>query len=531
MESFMKQGFARLLVCSVLAAAAGTAWAQAPGADDVVHFEIRRFEVVGNTLLSPAEVEAAVAPFVGRQRDFGDVQRALEALEALYHARGYNVVTVRLPEQELNGGVVRLDVVQTRIGRITVSGNRAFTGQNIRHSLPALQSGHTPQLAQVSANLKLANENPAKKIKLSLEGAQADDEVNARIEVSEQRPWRAMLNLDNSGTDATGKTHAGVVLQHANLLGRDHVGSVQYTTTVEKPEQVAVWGVGYHIPFYALGDSLDLFASYSNVDSGTVNAGLFDLAVAGKGAVYGARYNSILARRGALAQRLVFGLDHKAYKNSVMFAGENFGNDVTVHPLSAAWLGTLGLPDGEANLALTLVQNIAGGSRGGSAAFARVRSSASASWNALRLAAGYTHAFGGDWQARLLANGQYTRDALVPGEQFGAGGSTSVRGFEERELATDSGLLANLELYTPDLCGKAGWQCRALAFYDIAWGERNHVLPGELTRTTIASAGIGLRFAASSAASVQLDYGHTARTGALAGTANNKLHLRVGLAY
>ena len=110
----MKQRFARLLAGSVLAAAVGAAWAQdgtpaaAPAPDDIVRFEISRFEVAGNTLLDPKEIDQAVAPHAGPNRDFGDVQRALEALEALYHARGYNVVSVQLPEQELNGGVVRL---------------------------------------------------------------------------------------------------------------------------------------------------------------------------------------------------------------------------------------------------------------------------------------------------------------------------------------------------------------------------------------------------------------------------------------
>ncbi|GAB3405156.1 BamA/TamA family outer membrane protein [Massilia agilis] len=528
----MKQRFARLLAGSVLAAAVSAAWAgetAEPG--DVIRFEISRFDVSGNTLLAPADVERVVAPFAGRNRDFGDVQRALEALEELYHERGYNVVTVQLPEQELNGGVVRLQVVQTKIGKVQVSGNKAFSEQNIRRSLPTLQPGQTPNLKQVSANLKLANENPAKKISLGLSGGEADDEVDARVEVQDERPWKVMANLDNTGTAATGKTHAGVVLQHANLFGLDHVASLQYTTTVEHPDQVAVWGVGYHIPLYALGDSVDLFGSYSNVDSGTVSAGLFNLAVSGKGAVYGARYNQILARRGDYESRLVYGLDYKAYRNSVLLYGQDFGNNVTVHPLSVAYMGTLPLPGAEANFSISAAHNIAGGSRGSAADFERARSGAKAAFNLLRFSGAFSMALAGDWQARMLANGQYTADALVPGEQFGAGGSTSVRGFNERDLATDSGVLLNYELYTPNLCGKANWQCRLLAFYDTAYGKRNHTLPGELTSTAIASTGVGLRFAVGSSASIQLDYGHVLKEGALTGTSKNKLHVRVGLAY
>jgi hemolysin activation/secretion protein len=535
----MKQRFARLFAGSVLAMAVSAAWAQATvaaPADDVVRFAITRFEVGGNTLLPQEDVERAVAPFTGPGRDFGDVQRALEALEALYHERGYNVVTVQLPEQELNGGVVRLNVLQTRIGKVSVSGNRAFDSANIRRSLPALVEGQTPNLKNISANLKLANENPAKRVKLSLEGGQVEDTVDARIEVEDERPWTVMANFDNTGTRETGKTHAGAVLQHANLWGRDHVASLQYTTTVEEPSQVGVWGIGYHVPFYAQGGALDLYASYSDVDSGVVTAGLFDLAVSGRGAVYGARYSQVLAKRllagRELEGRIVYGFETKAYKNSVRLFDQDFGNDVTVRPLSIGYVGRVGLDNGEANFTATLLRNIPGGSRGSKEDFAAARAGARAGYTALRFAGAWTHALGAsDWQARLFANGQYSGDALVSGEQFGMGGSTSVRGFEERALSLDTGAGLNLELYTPNLCSRAGWQCRLLGFYDAAWGKRNDALPGELRSTSIAAAGLGLRFVAGRAASVQVDYGAVVKEGAVGGAGNGRLHVRVGLAY
>ncbi|OON61933.1 peptidase S37 [Massilia sp. KIM] len=535
----MKQRFARLLAGSVLAAAVSAAWAQEPApqapADDVVRFEISRFEVSGNTLLDEGEIARATAPFTGARRDFGDVQRALEALESLYHARGYNLVTVQLPEQELGGGVVRLNVLQTRIGKIKVSGNRHAGVENVRRSLPALREGETPNLDQVSANLKLANDNPARKIKLSLGSGAEDETVDAGVEVQDQRPWSVMLNLDNTGTGATGDTHAGVVLQHANLWGRDHVASLQYTTTVEHPDQVSVWGLGYHVPLYAQNAALDFYASYSDVDSGVVSAGVFDLAVSGRGAVYGARYTKILpkARLGGreFEARLLFGLDVKAYKNSVLFQREDFGNDVTVRPLSLGYAGRVALDGGEASFALSLLRNLPGGSRGADEDFRRARLGAKPGYAALRASAAWTQALGAsDWQARLLLNGQLTGDALVPGEQFGAGGAASVRGFDERQLATDSGLAANLELYSPNWCG-GGWQCRLLAFHDAAHGRRKHALPGEAASASIASAGLGLRLAAGSAVSVQVDYGHVVKEGGLNDAGSGKLHVRIGLAY
>ncbi|HEX8614944.1 MAG TPA: ShlB/FhaC/HecB family hemolysin secretion/activation protein [Telluria sp.] len=527
----MTPSFARLAAGAMLAATVGAAWGIEPPAPDPIRFDISRYEVAGNTLLGATEVDATLLPFTGGGRDFGDVQRALEALEALYHARGYQVVTVRLPEQELTRGVVRLEVVQTRIGRIIVAGNTVVDEANVRRALPALQPGRTPDLDRVSANLRMANDNPARKISLNLQSGTADDELDARLVVSDDKPWSAMLNLDNTGSGQTGKTHAGVLLQHANLWGRDHVGSVQYTTTVEEPGKVSVYGAGYHIPLYDLGDSVDVYASYSDIDSGAVTAGIFNLAVSGKGTVLGARYNQVLARRGKLDPRLVYGFDHKAYKNSVLLAGQNLGNDITVHPLSVTFLASTPLAGGEANFSLGVVRNVPGGSRGGSADFARTRAGARAGYSMARFAAGFSRANAQDWQLRALASGQITGDALVPGEQFGAGGAASVRGFDERAVSTDSGVLANLELYSPNWCAaRQRWQCRVLAFVDAAHGRRHDALPGEAARATVSSAGLGWRFSMGNSLNMQVDYGHVLRRdGAASG--NDKVHVRVGLAY
>lgn len=52
-------------------------------------FAIERFDVVGDRLLGEQTVQGIVGAFAGPGKDFGDVQRALEALEAAYRALGY----------------------------------------------------------------------------------------------------------------------------------------------------------------------------------------------------------------------------------------------------------------------------------------------------------------------------------------------------------------------------------------------------------------------------------------------------------
>ncbi len=528
----MKHRLIPMLVGALLSAAASSA---VLAADDSPHFDINRFDIRGNTLLSAQTVDSTVAPFVGKQRDFADVMGAVEALEAEYQARGYQLVRIDLPEQELNQGVVILNVVQTKIGNVVVEGNQNFTDANIRNSLPGLREGEIPDLKAISKSLKLANENPAKKTVMKMKSGPVDGEVDATLAVADESVWLTTLNLDNTGTAATGRTYAGVVLQNANLFGRDHVLSLQYTTTLEEPSRVGVYGVGYHLPLYALGDSMDFFASHSDVDAGTVTAGILNLAVSGKGSMYGARYNQNFATVGNYESKLVYGVDYKAFKNSMEIVGisnSQLGSDITVHPLSAGYFGNWALQNGDANFGVTLLHNIPGGSNGSQQDFDVARFDAKDDYTALRFAASTTQALPADWLARVIVNGQYTKDALIPGEQFGAGGASSVRGFDEREVSNDSGVTANFEVYSSPLCRNTDWQCRVLAFYDTAYLKRNHALPGEFESIAISSIGVGVRFQLRNNVNLQMDYGHVLHAEATATQkGDDRLHARLSLSF
>ncbi|MBS4096810.1 MAG: ShlB/FhaC/HecB family hemolysin secretion/activation protein [Sulfuricella sp.] len=521
-------------VGGILAALAVAAHAAEDQAVVIPRFDVEQYQVEGNSLLGRELVQQILQPFTGKQRDFGDVQRAIDALEDAYRQRGYNTVQVSLPEQELERGVIRVKVTEARLAKVAVEGNQYFSTANIFASMPSLQVGDTPNIARISNNLRVANDNPAKKVSLQLQSGEREDEIIANMKVTDELAWKIGLTADNTGTQQTGATRLGLVYQYANLFDKDQVVSLQYTTSPEKSDKVGIYSLGYRIPLYELGDSIDVFAGYSDVDSGTISAGVYDLKVSGKGTVSGMRYNHNLGRAGNYDSKVIFGLDYRAYKNSVSVIDSQLGNDVTVHPFSVAYGGTWTIPAGEVGFNLTLLQNIPGGSRGGDQEFNLARAGAPVTYRILRYAANYAQVFGGDWQFRVSLTGQYTNDPLVPGEQFGVGGATTVRGFLEREVANDRGHLFNAELYTTNLApllGLAPLNLRALAFFDAGYVSRIAPLAGEAQSASISSAGVGLRLVHDKNLTFGIDYAYVIDAGGSQSKGDQRLHFRMGVLY
>ena len=471
-----------------------------------------------------------MAPFTGVSSDFSTVQKAVEALTAVYRTHDLTLVRVVVPEQELEGGVVRLRVIEAHIHAIKVQGNQHFSDDNVRASIPALVAGQIPDMRDVSAELKLANESPVKQTTLQIQTAGQDDQVDALLKVTDAAPWAIGAGIDNTGDRQTGRERATLHYLNANITGRDDVLSLQYTTSLLDPHAVGVYGLGYHLPIYGWADSLDFFATYSDVNAGTVSAGLLDLTVSGKGTVAGLRYNHALPRLGDYESKLVLGFDYKAFENDIAFNGSPLGDDVTVHPLSLTYNGTWPVIDGTFNFYLSGTRNISGGSHGDSGAFEATRSGAPADYTVFRYGASFARPLPGDLQVRLQISGQETGDALIPGEQFGAGGSSSVRGFDEREFANDRGRVVNAELYSPEFCGIKDTQCRILGFYDAGWLSRNDALPGEETKEDIASVGAGARLSYEDF-QAQLDYGYVLQGLDASRRGASRIHFRVLLNY
>jgi len=201
-----------------------------------------------------------------------------------------------------------------------------------------------------------------------------------------------------------------------------------------------------------------------------------------------------------------------------------------VHPVSVTYTGNWAIIGSTFNFFVTGIRNIPGGSNGGSADFSAARVGATDNYSVLRYNATYMKVLPQDWQLRFVLNGQITSDALVDGEQFGAGGANSVRGFFEREVADDEGRTTNLELYTPNVCS-GGTQCRVLGFYDTGYVSRNDAQPGEITAESIGSVGLGVRAAMVPYALVQADVAHVLDGTTLSPKGSNRVHFRVVLTY
>jgi len=515
----MKKRFGYVLSMLVLSGMCGSVSAESSAAFPdtavlegpvVLRFAIESYIVEGASLLKKDEFDRAVAPYVGKEKDFSDVQYALEAVEELYAAKGYSAVHVLLPEQELEGGTVRFQVIESRFGKVEVKDNKFFSRQNVMDAIPAVREGRVPRAKDIARQLRLANENPARQLNVVLKAGEEDDRVDASVLVNDLNPRQWGVTLDNSGSKETGVARLGISYRDASLFNRDHVGQVQMQMSPQYTDRVKVLGGSYKAPIYSFGHSIEVFGGYSNINS--VIGGLDNFK--GGGLMLSTRYNIPLERIGTFDPKLSFGLDWRKFSKVEMTGSTPtvLYDDIVVTPLSVAYAVQGKLAHGDLNLNASLTANMPVSSQGKAATFSTYDhvnfSDPTPGYKVLRFGAGYFTRIERDWQFRVAFNGQWSGDELIQGEQIRLGGADGVRGFSEGSETGEQGVKFNLEAYAP------AWQrgesnLRGLVFVDA--GSVNSKSAN--ATTSIAGAGLGVRAGYMDKYSLKLDAGRIMKAG------------------
>jgi len=506
-----------LAFCAVLAA-----WAQPVQAQET-RFAVTAYTVDGDNPLSAADTQSLLAPFTGEAMTIDRLQAAASALETALKYRGYGFLRVIIPPQDARG-TITLRVLAFKLNAVNVSGNAAFSSDNIRRSLPALASGITPNLREIARAQALANDHPSKQLSVTLQQGRAPDTVDAAVKVDDSNPLQFFASLDNSGTKQSGHTRLGVGISHSNLFDRDHSLTATYTTSPDgHRDDLQQYGLYYRAPVYAWNGALAAYYTKSDSNSGVV-ANFFN--VSGSGEFYGLRWTHRLLPFGRYSHAAELGVESRFFGSNVLFNNARISTDVRSQPLLLRYTGRLDGADYGLRGSLEFAHNLGGGSSNTDAAYTANRAGAGKDWQAWRYSFEGSKALGG-WIATAKLRGQVSGDALIAGEQFGLGGAAGVRGFEEREGTGDQGLLGTLELTTPLLADGL----RAVLFSD-AGAVRNHQAGGGIAaREGASSLGAGLRWQWRRQLSVTLDWAQVLNGAGTTNKHDNRVHFSMALRY
>ncbi|RBP43626.1 hemolysin activation/secretion protein [Roseimicrobium gellanilyticum] len=456
---------------------------------------IREYRVQGSKKLGPVEIGNAVYPFLGPARTVDDVEEARAALEKAYHDKGFQSVSVEVPQQSAARGIIVLRVVENKVGRLRVHGARYFLPSDIKRMAPSLAEGAVPDFNEVPKDL-VKMQSADRQVTPALRTGVEPGTVDVDLTVKDTLPLHGSIEFNNRYSPDTVPLRLNASLSYGNLWQLGHSIGASFQIAPERPEDATVYS-GYYIARVPGMDNFSLMFMGTKQDSDVSTLG--GAAVAGRGEILGVRGLVTLPSLGNYYQSLSFGLDWKNFDEDVVVGDDTFSTPIQYWPISinygGSWLGKRSFTEFNTNVTFHLR-----GTGSDPIEFDNKRYLADGAFIYFRGDVSHQHDLPHGFRVFGKAQGQIADSPLINSEQYAGGGLGTVRGYLESTALGDSGLFGTLELQSPSFIGtdreERGQRVNEWRVYGFVEGGSlwlREPLPDQQDTFELASLGIGSR--------------------------------------
>jgi hemolysin activation/secretion protein len=451
-------------------------------------FVLSRVSLTGARAVRREEIERAYQPYLGKKVSQADLAAIASAISDLYRVAGFHLSRAIVPPQDIQGGHVRLLVIEGGITEVAFKGEGAEQF-GVRSLLGPVLAEQPSRLPTLERQLLLINGRPGVRI-----ADTALEEIGVasghfRL-IVDLKTWRiyTSFGLDNLGSSSVGPWQTYATGAFNSYLAPGDVLAVNLSTIANDPRQLAFGRLSYDVPVGIDGARLGASALYSEVRPGDIRRLDNDITKTESFEIRGSTVplqsqRSTLTLAAALAftnvsENDVFGPFYMDHIRTVRLTSDyrlqdNFGGN---NHLTATWRQGL---------------EIFGASRRDDDFVSRY--GASGKFSVLNLGFTRYQKLSDAWSVKLAGAGQIASGPLFTSQQFYLGGAAFGRGYGSAEISGDNGMAGSFELrFDQKLSFKylTGYQLYGFIDAGTAWNDGYSYTDG----LALTSAGAGVRF-------------------------------------
>ncbi|MCV6613076.1 MAG: hypothetical protein OIF55_20140 [Amphritea sp.] len=407
--------------------------------DNALVFEIEAIALTGNTLFSDAELLADSGFSPRTPITLNDLLRISDHIADFYRDQGFPVVRAVIPPQEINEGVVLIQVVEARLGESVLLNQSEVADDLVLDTLSHIPRGEVITQADLDRALLLLADLPGTEVKALLKPGKQIATTDLDVVLKKIADTGGSVRFSNYGSEFLRRERLSGSFSLYNPFNRGDELTLNATSSGSRLNylklgySLIVNGYGSQAGIGLSGLEYKLGSSLSDLDA-QGRAGTADIWVRQpllrslNNSLYGSvtyqhnlfddRVNSSDIRRDRSVNNLAFALNGE-HQNS-LFGGYAYWR-------LALTAGSIDFNNASA--------------RQDDAATARTQGD----FSKLELQSGYLYEFSSDSRLWVTLAGQSAGGNLDSSQKMVLGGAYSVRAYDTGAIAGDSGYLARLE--------------------------------------------------------------------------------------
>jgi hemolysin activation/secretion protein len=483
-------------------------------------FAVKRLEIRGNTRFEAATLHALIADAEGKSLNLAQLSAITDRITEYYHSHHYPLARAILPAQTIKDGVVVIQVLEARYGKVALHNQSRVTDSLLQSTLSPLKVGEVIEQTEMDHVLLLMSDVPKIEVHALVKPGDTVGTSDLDVTTLPGPRWSAIASIDDYGNKYTGRTRGGGTItlvdpfDHGDYLslaglssGEDlNYGRLSYETTLNGLGTRL--GAAYSGLHYKLGDGLQSLDGHGTAEVASLWA-KHPLVRSPNADLYlQVQYDRLTLRDDLDAG--VIKSDRHLDNGSASLTGDArdalLAGAVSTANLTVTY-GRVNFDDGAAETT--------------DAVTARTQGSFS-KWN-LNIARQqqFTAADG----VYLSFAGQWTSDNLDSSQKMIAGGPYTVRAYDLGVLSGDTGELGTAEFqHTLGAAWGGTWQ--VTAYFDSEHIVVNHnPWVAGVNSATLSGAGLGLNWAGAQQWSAKLQVAE--RVGAVPSLIHDPSSVRV----
>ena len=181
-------------------------------------FFVREIIVTGNTRISTEELAPLLDVGEGDNMTLGILTLYANEVTAAYASRGYFLARAFIPAQEIQNGVIHLQVVEGKLGNIEIKGNERNPSEQYIQRVNPLRDEEVLNESSLERVLLELNKLLGVQVRTVLRPGELPGTTDLVLQVTETRPYTVSLDVDNFGSRFTGPIRVGMSATVGNLF-------------------------------------------------------------------------------------------------------------------------------------------------------------------------------------------------------------------------------------------------------------------------------------------------------------------------
>jgi hemolysin activation/secretion protein len=224
-----------------------------------VRITVSKFDIEGNTSIATDDLQDVLTDQLGRQLSLSDLKNAASRLTALYRERGFLVARAYLPVQDVQGGKVKILILEGNIAQLQLRNTSSLSDERARVFLDQAVAGNAIRSDQIDRALLLLNDVPGVgAVRATLQPGASVGTSDLVVDVEPGPRVAGSVGLDNYGSRYTGEKRLSGTFYINNLIG---IGDQTVVGGLLSDRKLGYGRVGYSVPVGGNGLRIGTFFS------------------------------------------------------------------------------------------------------------------------------------------------------------------------------------------------------------------------------------------------------------------------------